>query len=64
VATEDSIRLTAFVGLPDGSSWIRDELEMDLPRGHDRVHRHMAERMRAAGAAELLAEAERAVTAG
>jgi hydroxymethylbilane synthase len=64
VATEDSIRLTAFVGLPDGSKWIRDELEMDLPHGSDLIHFHMAERMLAAGAAELLAEAERVATAG
>jgi hydroxymethylbilane synthase len=64
VATDDSIRLTAFVGLPNGSKWIRDELEMEMPRGLGLVHSHVAERMLAAGAAELLAEAERVATAG
>jgi hydroxymethylbilane synthase len=59
-----SISVTAFVGLPDGSHWIRDELEMPHPHGVDLVGRHVAERLRRAGADELLAEAERAVAAG
>jgi hydroxymethylbilane synthase len=57
------LRLTFFVGLPDGSRWIRDELDghaADPAALGDAV----GERMRAAGAAELLAEAERAVAAG
>jgi hydroxymethylbilane synthase len=57
------LRLTVFVGLPDGSRWIRDELDghaADPAALGDAV----GERMRAAGAAELLAEAERAVAAG
>jgi len=61
---ESSISVTAFVGLPDGSHWIRDELEMPHPHGVDLIGRHVAERLRAAGADELLAEAERAVAAG
>jgi hydroxymethylbilane synthase len=65
VATgEESIAMTAFVGLPDGSRWIRDELEMSLPDGIDLLGRHVAERMRSAGADELLAEAERLAAAG
>jgi len=56
------LHLTAFVGLPDGSHWIRDELEGDAeePSG---LGAAVGARMRAAGAAELLAAAERAVTA-
>ena len=61
---EESIKVTAFVGLPDGTHWIRDELEMPYPHGLDLVGSHVAERLRAAGAAELLEEAERLVAAG
>lgn len=62
VAEGDALRLTAFVGLPDGSRWIRDELVVeDDPSA---LGAAVAERMLAAGAAELLAEAERAVAAG
>ena len=63
VLNHDRLRLTVFVGLPDGSQWVRDEL--DDPADHPaNVGARAAERMRAAGAAELLEEAERAVTAG
>jgi hydroxymethylbilane synthase len=57
------LRLTVFVGLPDGSRWIRDELDGDAadPSG---LGEAVGARLRAAGAAELLAEAERAVAAG
>jgi hydroxymethylbilane synthase len=61
---EESIRLTAFVGLPDGSRWIRDELEMPHPHGVGLIGHHVAERLRAAGAGELLGEAERPAPAG
>jgi hydroxymethylbilane synthase len=61
---EDTLRLTAFVGLPDGSRWIRDELEMPFHDATSLIGLHVAARMRAAGADELLAEAERAVAAG
>jgi hydroxymethylbilane synthase len=65
VATsERSISVTAFVGLPDGSHWIRDELEMPHPHGVDLVGGHVAQRLRDAGADELLADAERMVAAG
>jgi hydroxymethylbilane synthase len=55
----DALRLSAFVGLPDGSHWIRDELDGDAadPAAHGR---EVARRLEAAGARELLAEAERA----
>lgn len=46
--------LTAWVGLPDGSAWLRDELTGDAAL----VGFRCAERMLAAGAADLLARAE------
>lgn len=48
------LRLTAFVGAPDGSEWIRDELagEADAPEA---LGAAVAARMLTAGAAELLA---------
>ena len=57
----DTLRLTAFVGLPDGSRWIRDELD---GAGSDPVAlgREVARRLEAAGARDLLAEAERAAS--
>ena len=61
---EEFIRVTAFIGLPDGSRWIRDELELPHPHGEGLVGNHVAERLRVAGADELLAEAERMVAAG
>jgi hydroxymethylbilane synthase len=62
VSAGDTLRLTAFVGLPDGSHWIRDELEADAA-DPSALGSAVGARMRAAGAAELLAEAERAVAA-
>jgi hydroxymethylbilane synthase len=55
----ETLRLSAFVGLPDGSHWIRDELEGD-PADPVTLGREVAERLEAAGAREVLAEAERA----
>jgi hydroxymethylbilane synthase len=57
------LRLTVFVGLPDGSRWIRDELD-SAAADPSALGAAVGERLRAAGAAELLAEAERAVAAG
>lgn len=50
------LRLRAWIGLPDGSEWIADELEGELsdPEG---LGRAMAERLRTVGAAELLRRA-------
>jgi hydroxymethylbilane synthase len=63
VTGDDQLRLTVFVGMPDGSRWIRDELEWPAedPPG---LGAALAKRMLAAGAAELLAEAGRAVSSG
>jgi hydroxymethylbilane synthase len=61
---EGSMTLTAFVGLPDGSRWIRDELELPFLDATSLVSFNVAERLRAAGADELLAEAERMMAAG
>jgi hydroxymethylbilane synthase len=51
------MRLRAFCGLPDGSEWLRDELEQDAsdPRT---LGKELADRMKAAGAADILARAE------
>jgi hydroxymethylbilane synthase len=63
VETGETLRLTAFVGLPDGSRWIRDQFN-GAARDPYGLGVDVGDRMLAAGAAELLAEAERAVTAG
>ena len=52
-----ALRLTAFVGIPDGSHWIRDELDGD-PAEPAALGEAVAERLDAAGARELLAQAE------
>jgi hydroxymethylbilane synthase len=52
-----TLRLTAFVGLPDGSHWIRDALEGE-PDAPAELGARVAERMVAAGADELLTAAE------
>jgi hydroxymethylbilane synthase len=51
------LHLRAWVGLPDGSAWVSDEL---LGGFYDpeALGRRVAERLRAAGAGELLARAE------
>jgi hydroxymethylbilane synthase len=53
-----ALRLTAFAGMPDGSHWIRDVQEGD-PGSPAALGRAVAERLRAAGATELLEAAER-----
>src|SRR6201999_3328180 len=50
------LRVGAFVGLPDGSEWIRDELTAD-PSDPEAAGRDLAKRLLGAGAAELLARA-------
>ena len=49
--------LSVFVGMPDGSSWIRDRVEGDAGEPAD-LGRAAAARLLAAGAAEMLARAE------
>jgi hydroxymethylbilane synthase len=61
---EGSMKLTAFVGLPDGSRWMRDELELPFLDATSLISTNVGERLRAAGADELLADAERMVAAG
>jgi hydroxymethylbilane synthase len=53
------IAVEAYVGLPDGSEWVRDrvELEVEQPAAAGAL---LAERLAAAGAREILARAERA----
>jgi hydroxymethylbilane synthase len=58
VTTERGLRLCVFVGLPDGSQWIRDELE-GAATEPAALGAAVGERLLAAGASELLAEAER-----
>jgi hydroxymethylbilane synthase len=57
---DGALHLSAFVGLPDGSHWIRDELDGD---GADpaALGRTVAQRLEAAGARVLLKQAERAI---
>jgi hydroxymethylbilane synthase len=50
------LRVGAFVGLPDGSEWVRDELDAD-PDDPEAAGRELAKRLLGAGAAELLARA-------
>jgi hydroxymethylbilane synthase len=60
---DGALRLTAFVGLPDGSHWIRDEMDGDAA-DPAMLGRAVARRLEAAGARQLLAEAERAAARG
>jgi hydroxymethylbilane synthase len=53
------LTLVAWVGLPDGSQWLRDEVTGEAAVAGPKC----AERMLAAGAAALLAAAERELTA-
>jgi hydroxymethylbilane synthase len=53
------LRLAAFAGLPDGSAWVRDALEADAAEPAA-IGEEVARRLLAAGAGELLAEAEAA----
>jgi hydroxymethylbilane synthase len=52
----DGLKLRAWVGMPDGSEWLQDELPGDF---HDpeELGRRVAERLLATGAGELLARA-------
>ena len=52
------MRIAGFCGLPDGSEWIRDEVEADASEP-EWIGGELGERMLAAGAAELLERAER-----
>jgi hydroxymethylbilane synthase len=56
VTDDRRLRMRAWVGLPDGSAWMRDELEGALAQPAA-LGRELAGRLRAVGAAELLASA-------
>ncbi len=51
-----TLRIGAFVGLPDGSEWIRDELDADAA-DPEAAGEELAKRLLGAGAADLLARA-------
>jgi len=53
----DKVRIEAFVGLPDGSEWIRDQIEGESINPH-LVGADLAGRLLGAGARELLDRAE------
>lgn len=52
------MRMRAWVGLPDGSSWVSDELVADAA-DPEALGRKVAERIKGAGGAEILRAAER-----
>jgi hydroxymethylbilane synthase len=54
------LRLRAWVGLPDGSAWATDELAGELQQPEE-LGRFVAARLKLAGAADLLAQAEEMV---
>ncbi|HEY2477416.1 MAG TPA: hydroxymethylbilane synthase [Solirubrobacterales bacterium] len=54
--SEAGLRVGAFVGLPDGGEWIRDELDAH-PADPEAAGRELARRLLGAGAAELLQRA-------
>jgi hydroxymethylbilane synthase len=53
---DGTLRISAFVGLPDGSEWIRDALEADAS-DPEAAGTALAERLTSAGAPDLLARA-------
>jgi len=58
LADDGAMTVRAFLGLPDGSAWLRDELSDPLGASPEGLGAEVAERMRAAGANELLAACE------
>jgi hydroxymethylbilane synthase len=54
---DSRMRIHAFCGLPDGSEWLRDEVTED-DSDPESLGRQMAERLRAAGATDILGRAE------
>jgi hydroxymethylbilane synthase len=56
---DETLRLEAFAGMPDGSAWVRDSLEGD-PDDPAALGRTVGARLLAAGARELLLAAEAA----
>jgi hydroxymethylbilane synthase len=60
-AIDGQLEVLAFVGLPDGSAWVRDRLAGDAG-DPEALGRAVAERLLAAGAGDLLRAAEAAAT--
>jgi hydroxymethylbilane synthase len=56
-AGRERVVIDAFVGLPDGSEWLRDRVEGDAHRPKA-VGEQLAERLRSAGASEILNRAQ------
>jgi hydroxymethylbilane synthase len=56
----DVLALSAFVGLPDGSHWVRDRLEGNT-EPPSKLGAEVAARLLAAGAGEVLEQADRLV---
>jgi hydroxymethylbilane synthase len=54
---EDELAIEGYAGSPDGSEWVRDRVAGD-PEQPAALGQALAERMRAAGAAEILERAE------
>lgn len=52
-----AILLRAWLGLPDGSTWLRDEIEGDASQPEE-LGTRLASRLKSAGAGDLLAKAE------
>jgi hydroxymethylbilane synthase len=59
LAGDGALTLRAFLGLPDGSAWLRDELRDPLGASPEALGAEVAARMRGAGADELLEACER-----
>jgi hydroxymethylbilane synthase len=57
VVSDEVMRLRAWVGLPDGSTWISDELDGAVAEP-DALGRALAKRLSMVGAAEMLARAQ------
>ena len=62
-AGDGRLRLRAWVGLPDGSAWIRDELLGDF-ENPEQLGQDVAARLRLAGAGEMLQRAEEMAPVG
>jgi porphobilinogen deaminase len=53
---DDTLAVAGYAGLPDGSEWVRDALRGD-PEQPAALGEALAERMRSAGAGEILERA-------
>jgi hydroxymethylbilane synthase len=54
----EGVRIRGFAGLPDGSAWLVDEVSVSEPAEFEAAGRRLAQRMLAAGAGDLLRDAE------